>query len=470
MGDSMMAVSSVSRGATVAVAFAALALASCNEESDSFEFSVSEYAINTAVARPSEEPLLDIANKVPAFAGYHCDSGDLVVNVAAPINASVEQALRVLISDDLASGCRSRSAPAHLPKVLFRRVKYNFLSLRTWRDRVVDDFFEVNGTNGIGISYSDNRLILTVEPAAQQNTEILVQSKSVPIDAVALVQGTKVEPQQACAASSNGPSLTGCFRPIPGGVQIGSTYSGGANPCSGSGIPYCRCTMMSANLRWMAEQSPPYWQQGYITASHCLPPMVSVYQDWMFQKDNTSGNLVAFEHVDPPGWTCGSYRCRYSDAAWAWSYGNEAQLGTIAKTQWWNGGQGACVNGHPSCMLDAASPRFYIAGARSPIEGMTVEKMGRTTGWTSGVITPGGVCNDSISLSGPKMVCQTRATYSSDGGDSGAPVFFWRTGGAGNVADIVGIHWGATSSYRTFSPWHNITLELGEIYAVWPGF
>ncbi|MDK2939926.1 MAG: hypothetical protein PWQ51_2091 [Methanolobus sp.] len=52
---------------------------------------------------------------------------------------------------------------------------------------------------------------------------------------------------------------------------------------------------------------------------------------------------------------------------------------------------------------------------------------------------------------------QYRATYSSSGGDSGAPVYGSVTGGV----EVYGAHWGHTTSYSYFSPISGIYEDLG---------
>lgn len=429
----------------------ALALTSCGDRLTE-DYGAREYQISTAIARPSEEPLLQLASQFEPFAGYYCEEGDLIVAVATTVDEDVRAVVQGLIGDSVASGCRTRDKPGYAPAVLVRQVKYNFLSLRTWRDSVVDDFFALPGAISLGISYRDNRLTMSVESAAGfQGVEGLLQSKAVPADARVIAEGQRAQ-TQACANPSNGPTVRGCFRPIPAGVQVSTTLNGGDRWCEPP-PGACACTVGSANIRWMAELATPRWQQGYVTASHCVPDMAVNQSDWLFQNVDPPvdpGNFVAFEWLDPAAFSCGGTTCRYSDAAWAWSYGNEAERGTIAKTLWWNG----------SLTIDSTSPRFYIWSIRAPIEGMTVDKVGRTTGWTYGTIPSGGVCNDEIAAFGPRMVCQTRATYSSDAGDSGSPVFFWWDD---EYVDMVGIHWGATIGYRVFSPWANVVLELGDV-------
>jgi hypothetical protein len=84
----------------------------------------------------------------------------------------------------------------------------------------------------------------------------------------------------------------------------------------------------------------------------------------------------------------------------------------------------------------------------------TFNKVGRTTGWTSGTATTASTCATvNVRGSNIQLLCQTLVTNSSativGSGDSGSPVF---TVSGGNV-ELVGILWGGSgSSTFVFSP------------------
>ena len=111
-----------------------------------------------------------------------------------------------------------------------------------------------------------------------------------------------------------------------------------------------------------------------------------------------------------------------------------------------------------------------MVGVRAAVQYMEVDKVGRTTGWTYGYVDT--VCMDMVltySETPPftaKLICQDMATYSTDGGDSGAPVMFWKWGGDFSVShvDIVGVNhskWGEKAGY---SPWAQVSADLGSLY------
>jgi hypothetical protein len=100
--------------------------------------------------------------------------------------------------------------------------------------------------------------------------------------------------------------------------------------------------------------------------------------------------------------------------------------------------------------------------------GSTVNKVGRTTGWTQGNVTATCV-HTNVSGTNITQLCQTFVKDPGGdvvvgGGDSGSNVF--RTLSGSNV-QLVGILWGGNSSGTlfVFSPLKQIRDELGNITA-----
>ena len=120
-------------------------------------------------------------------------------------------------------------------------------------------------------------------------------------------------------------------------------------------------------------------------------------------------------------------------------------LGSLARTTGPNNGS-ITINGS-----------FTITGEGSATVGQTVNKVGRTTGWTQGLVTNTCV-NTGVSGSNIVQLCQTFVSAGVGGGDSGSPVFR----GTSSVT-LVGILWGGNSSGTQFvySPIANIEQELG---------
>ena len=91
--------------------------------------------------------------------------------------------------------------------------------------------------------------------------------------------------------------------------------------------------------------------------------------------------------------------------------------------------------------------------------GQTVNKVGRTTGWSQGVVTNTCV-NTNVSGSDITELCQNFVSATVGSGDSGSPVF--AIGSGSNVA-LVGILWGGSgASSFVYSPIANIHDDLGN--------
>jgi hypothetical protein len=174
--------------------------------------------------------------------------------------------------------------------------------------------------------------------------------------------------------------------------------------------------------------------------------------------------LIGTEVSDPPFFTgrpCPSGRkCRYSDAARVrYQTTVSSDLGGIARTTF-----RSLANG--SITINGANPFFNITSESPPLQGATVNKVGRTTGWTYGTI--GGTCLD-VNVSGTNitLLCQSMTATDSvpdkvGPGDSGSPVFYLSRGS--NVR-LTGLLWGGTplGSVFVFSPMSGIEQELGSL-------
>jgi hypothetical protein len=135
-------------------------------------------------------------------------------------------------------------------------------------------------------------------------------------------------------------------------------------------------------------------------------------------------------------------------------------LGKIARTTGANNGS-----------LEIAG-QFTISGEASGNAsiGATLNKVGRTTGWTAGNVTAS--CVDvNVSGSDITQLCQDIVAAGVGGGDSGSPVFQIKNLATGEVT-LYGILWGGYSDGSAFvySPIKNVQMagELGSL-TTYPG-
>ncbi len=103
---------------------------------------------------------------------------------------------------------------------------------------------------------------------------------------------------------------------------------------------------------------------------------------------------------------------------------------------------------------------FTIVGEGGEVVGDVANKVGRTTGWTQGVITNTCV---TTGVSGTNIVqlCQNFVDAGVGAGDSGSDVFF----DTGSGVRLLGLLWGGNGAGTQFvySPIANVEQELGPL-------
>ena len=230
-------------------------------------------------------------------------------------------------------------------------------------------------------------------------------------------------------------------RPVRAGVQInfpGFLCSVGFNATSGT-------------------------QKSFITASHCTNTQGGVENTPYWQPlQSAAPTQIATEVADPvyakglPGCPRGNRKCRFSDASRAaYIDGTNQALGLIAQTSGPNNGSLTITGSFSITDDDCGTTGGCLA------VGTTVNKVGRTTGWTSGAITNTCV-NTGVSGTRIVQLCQTFVSAGVGGGDSGSDVF--QITGGSNVK-LAGVLWGGNGSGTqfVFSPLGNVTRELGAL-------
>lgn len=207
--------------------------------------------------------------------------------------------------------------------------------------------------------------------------------------------------------------------------------------------------------------------RSFITNSHCTTTQGGTEGTLYYQPTSSvDGTVIATEVHDPTyftGGVCsGGKKCRYSDAARALysSSSVESARGVIAKTSGANNGSLEVTGAFTVTAQNNTSTSF--SG--------TVNKVGRTTGWTQGNVTNSCVTVN-VSGSNIQQLCQTIVQKSGSvivgGGDSGSPVFT----ASNDSATLIGILWGGSSAgdMFVFSPLKNVQDELGGLTATADG-
>jgi hypothetical protein len=406
---------------------AVLAIAACQDNSTPTS---PDAGLVPATARVSQGPDLPSAaefdRQVPGFGGFFLglDGTPTVYLTRGASRAPAEQVLAGYLA---AKGIST--AAVHVAEA-----RYGWKQLERWQEAATVEALAVPGAVFVDNDETTNRVRIGVENlSAMGQVRAAVARLGVPDDAV-IVQ--RADPIHQVATLQNVVD-----RPVRAGVQInfpGFLCSVGFNATSGT-------------------------QKSFITASHCTTTQGGVESTPYYQPlQSTAPTKIATEVADPvyvkngPGCPRGR-RCRVSDASRA-AYVNGANqaLGLIARTSGANNGSLSIVGSFSITSDDCKT----TLGGCLPV-GATVNKVGRTTGWTAGKITNTCV-NTGVTGSTIVQRCQTFVSAGVGAGDSGSDVF--QVTSTTNVK-LAGILWGGNSggTQFVFSPLANVVQDLGAL-------
>lgn len=354
-----------------------------------------------------------IAEEVPGFGGmFYDDAG--VANVYLT-DASRAADLRRLGADGF--------------KVL--PGQYDYRDLVAWRADV-DELLSLPNVVWTDIDERRNRIAVGIDQEAGvkgiQAIESELARTRAPRPAVIV---------ESVPAIYNQVTLRDRIRPVPAGVQIAF----GGFVCT-LGVNVTRAGVA-----------------GFVTNSHCSGTQGGVQNTVFFQNTNTAANRIGIEVADPTygaiaGCPAGRV-CRRSDSSFARydaaALREQARIAHIT----------ACAATAGTITIDAATTRYTITGTANPVVGQVVRKTGRTTGCTRNSIQQTNV-NVNVSGTNITQLGQAIVGAASGGGDSGSPVF---AATSNTTAVIYGVMWGgdAAGTLFVFSPWSNITGELGAM-------
>lgn len=398
----------------------------------------------------SERALVEIARDIPEFGGLTVDqSGRLVAYLTDTTKAN---ALRSRIEPIRQSAVANRAVNPQ-EAVVVRQGQFQFLDLRAWRDQLTSPVLSTPGVTLLDLAEQRNRIEIGIhDEAARALIEQVVKTAGVPADAVAVewagpvMLDSRANPQKTLQDEIYPDSIVG-------GIQNNFITSGGL-------FPETPCT-----IGFVATWNG---QRVWLTNSHCTeveravtPSTVYWQPRWDFGNYTDLGRELA----DPLGSACwGAWWCRYSDAAiLSFQPGVASRLGYIARPEgpagqgWWG-----------SIVIDDQADSFRIVSDDEEVGVFWfVEKVGRTTGWTSGQVIRTCV---HLPRGNFFLLCQHEADYVRSEGDSGAPVFSRLTSQSGDVR-LFGIHNGYNLHEGTayFSPVSGIRADLGPMTMMPPG-
>jgi hypothetical protein len=403
------------RAALHALAAGALLLASaCSDQNEpstpSSQQEPSPVSVNSQV---TADDALSLARAIPGFGGFYLDRGTPVAYLKnAAERGNLQRALAPFLRAEGLAASELRILPA----------RYDWAELERWFSHASPAVLGAAGGIFVDADEASNRVMIGVERGAAARIRGIVARLGIP-DAAVIIQET--EPIRYAA------TLRNRVRPVVGGLQIN--------------FPGFLCTLGFNALRNS--------QRSFITNSHCTNIQGGAEATPYWQPTQAATSRIGTEVSDPlyfinsngcpPG-----FRCRFSDAARAsYASGVSFSLGKIARTTGVNNNS-ITINGS-----------FTIIGEGGASVGQTVNKVGRTTGWTQGRVTNRCV-NVAVTGTNIALLCQNLVSARVRSGDSGSPVFKGSTG-----VVLSGILWGGNDAGTTYaySPIANIERELGAL-------
>lgn len=341
-----------------------------------------------------DEEFAQLARQIPGFGGLFLDeTGALTVALVAP--AQRARAVQVLAPILAGWTFSTRDKPVDVVNPRVREVRYDFLQLKQWKDRLSGGL-DHTGVYGYGIQQSTNRLhILVADGAVRARVFGELAVLGIPRDAVVIEEGSAPE-------DLSHQTLSSYLRPVRGGIRVSSTSD--PDGCS-----------VGFNAAWGFYRT-------FMTASHCTSKRGGGKDGTAFYQPTVDASFAIDSEIEDPGYfVSGGYyecpwrrKCRWSDAALiGYNSTTGYSLGYIART---TSSLGSVV------IADIDSLLTVIGKTQHPIEGQVLDKIGYSTGWTyGGVLMP---CYE-LHIAGSDITykCQVLFGANSYFGDSGGAVF-----------------------------------------------
>lgn len=419
-------------------ALAVLILSACADRITQPDPSILGDPVLLQVSQDSTPTQLAVAQSVPGFGGYFLDAAGrpTVYLLDATQRPAAEAALSAFLAE------RGFTAA----DLQVRQGTHLYSQLDSWYRAARPSVLGVAGIVLGDVDEGNNRLYFGVSgPTAALGVHSALTSLGIPASAFV------VEQRASIAAVS---TLRDRVRPLQGGLQINFFPTPpGVAPVT------LICTLGFNVVR--------YGVSGFMTNSHCTnveggeETPTDYYQN---RQSHGAPDFVGAE-LDDPHWTSQlnldcppPLACRYSDAALvAYAPGAQVSLGRIARPDE--------ITTVVTDTLHPIAGEFRIKAEQAdPVQGEIAHKVGRTTGWTTGVTTR--TCVDIIAVGTSHIrLCQVLVGGIVDGGDSGSNVF--RRKGTGSNVVLLGILWGGSTDENVaewaHSPLSGIEREIGPL-------
>lgn len=389
-----------------------------------------------SAVRTIDDDFGDLADRVPGFAGmFYDEQGRLTIYTT---KGSLNALDRSRVLDMLRRHHPGRPQPAaEVDDAVVLPAAHDYRQLLSvYRGPLRNLFIKVDGLVSTDIDESQNRIAVGVsDSAAASRARELFAANGFASDFVVV---------EVVGVTTPNSSLTDPLRPVPGGAAM---FLGSYN-----GVP---CTQGFNLVKYMGTFSDTIATARYFTtASHCTSSQWSTDYSQAFQ----GGSFYASEIGDPAGFIvppCDSgHVCRYTDGSLFQFYADS-------------------VTSRDGSVADTATLTFssYVTmvDTPTPYDGEIVHMIGATSGRRRGTIISSCVNVFNITGWGNKeLLCQTKSSYFSQNGDSGAPVIALYTGTTGGA---LGLHWGnnTTNGHFNFSWSSPMYSVLEDFYYGVPG-
>ena len=369
----------------------------------------------------------DVATSVPGFGGMYLDGNTLKVYLTDPTQ-------RVMAEHAIGAVFGAARIPAGGVQTL--KGTYGFHQLHTWYNHL-GAVFNIQGVVYTDMDERSNRLTVAIEnQGLAASVQTIISTAGIPQNAVNIITSDPIYTEA---------TLQDQVRPIQGGLQI----------------------QFSNFLCSISYNAVRGGVAGFVTASHCTDIQGGVEGTLYYQPLTASNTFIGTEIADPVytknactlAGVKGNHVCRYSDTSFEQlANGVQQTVGAIEQTDTVNAGS----------LTIAGSFRVTSEGAS--LVGQTVNKVGRTTGWSQGQVTNTCV-NTGVSGSKIVQLCQDWVSATVGPGDSGSGVFAITSG---SDVQLRGTLWGGNGAGTVFvySPIANIQRsdELGPITTCAAGF
>ena len=382
--------------------------------------------------KTDDDLLLDIGRRVPEFGGMFLSEDNTVLYVYVTGNPQVlsTEVVKRAIDDVL------KASPTQRRELRLIPATYSLVQLHKWYNDMQD------------VAFANPRVVMTDLDEGQNRIEIGVDDLDAEQALRAAVTSLGV-PNKALIISLR-------ERPIPASHDLqdrasGDTMEGGYQINKGAGNTGA-CT-----FGFNTERSG---EAGFITNGHCTQS--GAYDggvddtDFYQPSSDVNSTAIGTETIDPTfssslsGCPSGKV-CRYSDSAFVrFASGVSYNLGNIAKT-----------TGAGSIDVHHNAPFRIVAERTTPRVRESIDKVGRTTGWTRGQVVD--TCTNVMLAANRMLLCQVRANVEGGGGDSGSPVFSVTNSPAVRDVELLGMLWAVNSNGTViwFSTIGRIYYDLG---------